>query len=200
MNRRRIHHHLRPLRSVSLLSLCIVTVILWVITGFALRANNMRAIDLRDAVFNTDKQGGDVEQSLQELRSYVHSHMNTDLSTDSNVYPPIQLKYTYERLVSQEKERIASINEKIYVQAQNFCERQNSRDFSGRNRVPCIEKYVSDKGETEKPIPEDLYKFDFASPTWTADLAGWSLVAAMFFTVILSVRFFVELWAKSNHI
>lgn len=134
------------------------------------------------------------------LREYVHSHMNTSLSTGTSVYPPIQLKHTYDRLVSAEQKRVAAINEKIYVNAQDYCEKQNSADFSGRNRVPCIEKYVSDRGQKEKSIPDALYKFDFASPTWSPDFAGWSLLAALGLSLALCVRLAVELWAKTKHI
>ena len=30
-------------------------------------------------------------------------------------------------------------------------------------------------------IPDSLYKFNFLSPTWSPDMAGWSMVVAIFF-------------------
>lgn len=145
---------------------------------YALRQNNLGMIRLREAVYQADQSGGDTEKALRELRTYVHSHMNTDLSSGGNaIKPPIQLKYRYERLMAAEKERVKSANAGVYTQAQAYCERQN-QGFSGRNRVPCIEAYVTANGIKENAIPEALYKFDFLSPGWSPDLAGWSLVVS----------------------
>jgi hypothetical protein len=142
---------------------------------FALRANNQESIQLRDQVLEVDKNNGDLEGALRELRTYVYSHMNTSLSSPNSAYPPVQLKYTYDRLVAAEKLRVEKASDDVYSKAQKYCENENSGDFSGRNRVPCIEKYVKARVVTEKPIEDDLYKFDFASPAWSADRAGITL-------------------------
>jgi hypothetical protein len=41
-------------------------------------------IELREQVFEADKEDGDVEGALRELREHVHSHMNTDLASGEN--------------------------------------------------------------------------------------------------------------------
>lgn len=151
----------------------------------ALRSNNQTMLELRNAVYEADKNGEDVEKPLTDLRQYVYSHMNTNLASGGNaIKPPIQLKYTYERLQSIEKTRVDSENESVYTQAQAYCERQNS-SFSGRSRVPCIEEYVSTHGAKANEIPASLYQFDFVSPVWSPDLAGWAVVV----TVILFAAF-----------
>lgn len=140
----------------------------------ALRGNYVHMTELRDAVYAADKDGSDVQKPLAALQQYVTTHMNTNLSGGSNsVYPPIQLKYTYERL--REANAKAS-NAQVYNDAQTFCESQNSSDFSGRNRVPCIESYVESHGVQQKEVPDALYKYDFLSPVWSPDLAGISLL------------------------
>lgn len=168
------------------------------IAVFSLRANNQQAVSLRNEVLKTDKAGGDVEKSLQELRKYVYSHMNTSLASGSNVYPPVQLKYRYERLVTAEKARLQTETAKVYTDAQRRCEEQNATDFSGRNRVPCIEQYVTSHAVTEAAIAEDLYKFDFASPTWSPDLAGISLILAGLFAVLGVASFLFQQWLKGR--
>jgi len=147
----------------------------------ALRANNQNMIKLRDAVYSADKTNADTKQPLKNLQNYVTAHMNTNLSSGPNApYPPIQLKYTYERLVKSNGTAVADANNKIYSEAQKYCEQQNSTDFSGRNRVPCIEQYVnSHKTEMPPIISDSLYKFSFLSPRWSPDLAGWSLLLAV---------------------
>ncbi len=149
----------------------------------SLRANNLTMVKLRAVVYQADRENGDVRGSLTDLQHYVTSHMNTDLTVGRTaVYPPIQLKYTYQRLLAANSAQLS--NEQVYSDAQTHCERLNSNDFSGRNRVPCIQEYVSTHGaNAPKTIPDSLYKFDFVSPVWSPDLAGWSAVT----TILLSV-------------
>jgi hypothetical protein len=141
-----------------------------------MRANYARMTELREAVYVADQNNGDVAGALTSLQRHVTSHMNTGLSAGSNaVYPPIQLKYTYERL---REANLKTDNEQLYIDAQAHCERLNPTDFSGRNRVPCIQQYVESNGAQQKAVPENLYKFDFVAPLWSPDLAGLSLLAA----------------------
>jgi hypothetical protein len=147
----------------------------------ALRANNQHMSELRDAVYAADKNNGDVKGALQELQAYVTTHMNTNLASGKTaVYPPIQLKYTYDRLVAAQNEKFAK-GSSLYNEAQRYCEGQNSTDFSGRNRVPCIEQYVqSHTSSKPSDVPDSLYKFSFASPRWSPDLAGWTMLITVF--------------------
>jgi hypothetical protein len=167
-----------------------------IIAGFALRANNLHMVQLRDAVYTADKNNGDVSGALTNLQRYVTSHMNTKLASGPNaVYPPIQLKYTYDRLRAANAQ---SGNTQVYSDAQAQCEKQNPNDFSGRNRIPCIESYVESHGVQLKPIPDALYKFDFISPSWSPDLAGFSLLAALVLVVAGAGFWSVERWFKSR--
>ncbi|MDB5181326.1 MAG: hypothetical protein JWP13_89, partial [Candidatus Saccharibacteria bacterium] len=151
---------------------------------------------LRDAVYRADKDNGDVSKALTDLQRHVTSHMNTDLSTGNNaVYPPIQLRYTYERL---REANVKATNGQVYTDAQAHCESLNSTDFSGRNRVPCIEAYVESHGVQQKAIPDSMYKFDFVAPVWSPDLAGFSLLAAGLFGVIGLVTWLVGRYMKSH--
>ena len=60
---------------------------------------------------------------------------------------------------------------------------------SGRTRVPCIEQYV-ESHDTQLPvIPTALYEFDFVSPSWSPDLAGWTELAAIISSLIAVVTF-----------
>lgn len=158
------------------------------ICAFALRANNQQMLELRQAVYTADERGEGVQEALNELQSYVTAHMNTSLSSgNNNVYPPIQLKASYDRLVVARSEKLAADNSKIYNDAQQECERQNPNDFSGRNRVPCIQEYVKGKGVVLPPISDALYKFSFVSPTWSPDLAGWSLLTSIVLAILTAV-------------
>lgn len=161
---------------------------------YALRANNLHMVKLRTAVYQADRDNGDVQKALTDLQHYVTAHMNTKLSGGPTaVYPPIQLKYTYERLQAAQDARTS--NEQVYIDAQAHCEGLNNTDFSGRNRVPCIQEYVLSHGAQPSTIPDSLYKYDFLSPVWSPDLAGYSIVG-----VVLCMVAALKLWLIKRYI
>jgi hypothetical protein len=197
MNKRYLHHlwtRIRPIKTWYLLAafaVCTVTCV------FALRNNYATMTHLRDDVYQADKNNGDIEKSLQSLRAYVGSHMNTSLSTSDGVYPPIQLKYTFARLQQGEQDRVNTTNSQVYTQAQHTCEALYPSSFSGGPRVPCIEQYVKDHGTTAHNIPDAMYKFDFASPRWSPDFAGWMLAFSAVFLGLAVSRFLLGWWLKA---
>lgn len=194
MNTRKLHHVWTRLRLIRPWYFFAVGGVCLVVSGFALRENNLHMVKLREAVYSADKNNGDVQGALTRLQQYVTAHMNTNLSNGPNaVYPPIQLKYTYDRLRAASDK---STNEQVYTDAQHYCEQQDSTDFSGRNRVPCIQQYVEDHGVTAPAVPEALYKFDFISPIWSPDFAGYSLLATAFFFIVGICLWLVDRWFK----
>lgn len=197
MNKRYLHHIWTKLRVIKPGYFLIIAIISTVVCVFALRANNEHMVELRDAVYAADKNNGNVSDALHNLQAYVTAHMNTNLSSGPNaVYPPIQLRDTYNRLVQAEEQK--QNGSQLYTEAQKYCEQQDSVDFSGHNRVPCIEQYVQSHGGTAAPanIPDALYKFSFVSPSWSPDLAGWSLLLAAFSWLLFVITFAVNRWFK----
>ena len=63
----------------------------------------------------------------------------------------------------------------------------------------CVQNYVVNHGgaQTNANVPAGLYEFDFVSPTWSPDLAGWSLLATILLAIIFVIRLAVGL-AKRN--
>ncbi len=164
-------------------------------SAYFLRQNNLKMIDLRNEVFKADQSNGDVETALRNLRAHIYSHMNTNLNTDSGIKPPIQLKYRYDRLVKAEEARVKTINSKVHQDANAVCGKKFPTGFGG---IPCVENYVKGKLATEQPIPEDLYKFDFASPWWTPDMAGITLLLSIVFFSLFALRYGLEIWVKHD--
>ena len=94
-----------------------------IISVFALRHNNQTMVNLRNDVYAADKNNGDVNTALNNLRRYVYGHMNTDLSSgNNNIKPPIQLKYTYQRLYDAETNKVQSANQQLYTDAELYCQ------------------------------------------------------------------------------
>ncbi len=193
----RLHKIMKPMNHWALL---VAGIIVAFICASALRHNNLTAIKLRDEVLKADQQNQDVEAALQKLRKYVYAHMNTNLASGPNaIRPPVQLKYRYERLANAEKERVSALNAKLYTEAQADCERRFPQGLSGGGRIPCIQEYVTTHGGAqEQPIPDSLYKFDFVSPFWSPDLAGWSMVLSAILFLLFAFRYGLERWVRAE--
>ncbi|HLG90839.1 MAG TPA: hypothetical protein VI336_01615 [Candidatus Saccharimonadales bacterium] len=167
---------------------------------YALRSNNLTMVQLRDKVYEIDKNGGDVNTVLNDLRQYVYSHMNTNLSSGNNaIKPPIQLRYTHERLVARANKD--ANDSRLYTEAANYCQARipASVSISGRSRISCVQDYIlSHGGNRAETIPTALYQFDFVSPTWSPDFAGWSLVltTVLFLAFIAKIVFDKSLGAQ----
>lgn len=197
MTKAYLHHFVTKLNRVNpwvLSFLCLVFVVCSIV---GLRQNNLKMVQLRNAVAEADEQNTDVESALKNLREHVYAHMNTDLTSGNlAIYPPVQLKYRYERLVAAERERTANTNAQIYNQAQIECEKLFPAGLSGSSRIPCIQEYVAKNGTKEQSIPDALYKFDFISPKWSWDFAGWSIVGALLSFSLFILAITTKWWHK----
>ncbi len=188
-NKRKLHHLLvllRPINSFLLLGLCIASALT---TVLALRSNNQEMVKLRAAVFAADKANTNIEGSLKDLRSYVYKHMNTNLASGANaVKPPIQLKYEYERLNAANVTAYQTASAKMLEDAQNTCVAQYPGTVFSQSRLDCAKAYAAAHPIAQKTIPEDLYKFDFLSTSWSPDLAGYTLLATGLFLFLFLIR------------
>lgn len=200
MSKRLAQHVWRYVRKVHPLFFFGLSLVLAWVCVQQLKQNNLGMIARRDAVFRADKENGDVEGALRELRTYIYGHMNTSLTTGPNpVYPPIQLKYTYERKQAERQAQLGQNRSTLYHEAQQACDSQG-RDLSVSDTVSCIENYAAERGVQLATIPDALYKFDFTSAKWTPDLAGWSLVGSVVSMLacilLVGIRFAAKRWLK----
>jgi hypothetical protein len=193
MNKRHLHHVLKQLKRVSPWYFVIAIVMSSVISIVSLRQNNIHALQLRDTVLQVDKDNGDTETALRKLREYVYGHMNTQLASPGGAYPPVQLKYRYDRLVAAQK---TQSNTTLATEAQNYCEAQIPTGRS-LNRIDCIQNYILTHGATPaQSIPDSLYKFDFVPPLWSPDLAGWSALLTAVLLIAFIARTAFAQWLK----
>lgn len=200
MNKRHLHHVWKRLRLIKPWYFLVILAISLPTTVFAMRGNNQHMALLRKAVATADTDNTDVQAPLRALQAYVTSHMNTDLRAGSNgIYPPIQLQHTYDRLVQARGDKLTAENSLIYNDAQHYCEAANPTGFYGAYRISCIEQYItSHPTQTAPPIQDALYKFDFISPSWSPDLAGWSLLVTIASAVLFVLTLLTKLWFKRN--
>ena len=199
MNKKYWHHAWTRLRLIKPWYFLVVVVIFAGISVYALRQNNLTMVRLRNDVFAADKNNGDVNTALQDLQAYVTAHMNTNLSGGPNsAYPPIQLQYTYDRLQQAANQAASAQDSTLYTNAEDYCQQLIPNGFSGRYRISCVEQYVEDHGIKVQQIPANLYEFDFISPTWSPDLAGWSLVVTVMAFLAFIVTWLINHWFKHH--
>ncbi len=184
----RFYRHIKPWYFI------LTFIIFGAICLVSLRHNNEQMIRLRDAVYTADKSNGDVEGALRNLRQYIYGHMNTSLASGPNaVHPPIQLKYTYERLQQAQEGTLGQGNSALYNEAQSYCEKQTA---IGSEVIACIQQYAISHGGQLTPIPDSLYKFDFTAAKWSPDPAGWSMLLAALSVVGFLISAPYHWWAK----
>lgn len=153
---------------------------------YYLRSNNLAMIDLYKKVEAADVSGVDTYGQLKNLQSYVAGHMNaTPPKLGSN--PGIQLKNTYERAKKAETDRIANERTRIYNEAISYCEALLPQSLLSQ-RAQCIIDRNASQTVTEKQVVADLYRYDFVSPRWSADSAGWSVLASALLAGLLSLQ------------
>jgi hypothetical protein len=189
MSAKRFYGAWRLIKHLNVWYLLAAAIILTATSALALRQNNQTSIKLRNHVYQVDKDDGDIETALNQLRVHIYSHMFSGLSSPGGAYPPIQLKYRYERLVAAQKAKTGQSSSQIYTEAQGYCEQRFPIGLSGSGRIPCIENYVASHKAADAPtIPDALYKFDFAAPLWSPDLAGITMVLAAVCWLLLFAR------------
>ncbi len=157
--------------------LFVIALILALIGVLALRGNNLRMVELREDVFAEDKKNGQISESLDVLRSYIYSHMNT--STE------IELKYSYERqaqaAITAAANNGGQQNFNIFDGLPASC--STSRDFSNITE-PCVRDYINKRlqelgGDNPRPVDlpdKRLFIYSFQAPLFSFDIAGICLL------------------------
>ena len=171
------------------------------LSAYALRSNNLKMLTLREEVLSKDKSGEGLASALDNLRSFVNTHMHTELPTNSTAKGlPIQLTYSYQRAKEAEAKRVADLNAIVAREAQDYCQKAYpAGHFSdGIGRIGCIEQYTSSHGVKENEVSEEQYKYNFVSPWWSPDLAGWSIATLTSLSIVLVISIISTLIARIN--
>ena len=171
----------------------IVVAIICALAGIVfLRANSQNAANLRAQLLQSDTQSQDITSQLNQIKTYVFRHMNASVK--------FELTGSYERAVAAAKQAQA-VNQSgdIYAQAQAVCGQDVGTGSVAQ--VKCVEDYLNQHvtpGTNPQltTLPDrSLYNYSFSSPTWTADLAGLSLLAAILAALVALVIYIREAFA-----
>lgn len=154
---------------------------------YFLRQNNLKMVTLRNAVVAADEQSGNVSSALEALNHHVFHHMNT------TIVRPVELVNTYN---NQAKAAIEAANKTsgrdIYAEATAACER---RGIPLSSIAQCTANYALSNNPGVGPaiinLPDkNRFIYTFATPVWTPDTAGFSLLATGVVILWLLARLF----------
>lgn len=188
-------HSIKPWKKTGLLVQLGISIGSGLIAVTALRQNNLRMLKLRQAVLDADALNTDTTEPLSGLQSFVTTHMNTRLPRLGDK-PAIQLKSKYDALVKAEQDRISAARQTQGQEATAYCE-QNVVGGYLSVRAQCVADYTAARPITEQTILSDLYRYNFATPTWSPDTAGLSLVFFVLVSTSLVLSVFARIIARS---
>jgi len=187
----RIRKSIKDLQRIKTWQLIVLLVIVGFVAATFLRLNSIGMVHRREAVINADKEGDQevIINRLYDLQRYVAAHMNTDLG--QGVF--LEQSYNRDFQAWQESQYGASNpNGNIYKKAQEVCAPRYSHYSYAYLLCTTteLEKYAPAKDpatDTSRPRKE-AYIHDFASPVWSPDFAGWSVLVCAVILVLIVVR------------
>lgn len=192
INRRRVHHFLVVIKRIKSWQLILLLVALGLCAAFFLRQNNLRMVELRNAVLAADEdENGDVQTALVQLQNYVGNHMNTSLGDG------IYLQQTYQRAyaaVIQSAANATDPNAALYEQVELECREVYTRTSSFPAYTQCAHDKLSTLLPGENALEKlnlpstDLYHYNFYSPAISFDLAGIFVILTGVIAILLLVR------------
>ncbi len=199
MNQRRLHTIYKLITQVKTWQLCVLLVIGVVLSLSFLRLNNLGMDARRTVVQQADKKADKdaTRLALVELQRYVSSHMNTSLGPNG-----FYLEHQYNR-DKQSALNSATLdsnpNSAVYQQASIECRNRFQGGVSSfrNDYVACVAERVktlspSDDLTSGLKLPKaESYRYDFASPKWSPDLAGFSVLFCLIVTSVIVIRIIV---------
>lgn len=189
-DKRQTRRALHWVERVKTWQLVVLLVLMMFIAATFLRLNNVGMVQRREAVFAADKSGlqEDMQQRLYDLQRYAASHMNADTG---DIYLDKQYNRDVEKIVQDAQNNNLTHND-ILKKADDACKPH----FSGYTQgyVQCVAneqaKYPSGNeldDHVQFPNPA-LYKHSFASPRWSPDFAGYSVLLCGIMMLLIVLR------------
>jgi len=190
ISKRKLQYHLAVIQNVKIWQLVLLFVVATVWSGLMLRQNSLHMITLRNAVEKADEQNNDIDNTLNDLRHYVASHMNTSMG-DRGIY----LEHSYQRAYDQAvQDAQQGDGAAVYQKADKECQSLFSRTASFPAYIQCVTDKVAASGSSQDPVAAikapsaDLFRYNFTPPGWSPDIAGWSVLVAILLGILILLR------------
>lgn len=178
--------------------LSILLILMIFVTATFLRLNNIGMVQRRAAVLSADEAGDEkvIKERLYDLQLYVTSHMNADLGKG------LYLEASYKRAAQAAYDSVET-DSKIYQLAQETCMPKFA--YWSQAYVQCTANELAKYPGTATPTLPDTsaYLHVYASPLWSPDFAGWSVLICFVLLVMVVVRiigyFVLKMLLKYRH-
>lgn len=191
VDKHKLHHWFVVVRSVKTWQLVLILILLTGASAFFLRQNNLHMVELRNLVKKADEENKDVDKALLALQHYVSAHMNTDLGDG------VALQHTYERAYTAAVQAAANStnpNAPAYTKAEAECQPVFERTRSFPAYTQCAHDKLSQLSPDQdilanlKTPSPDLFRYNYASPAWSADIAGFTVVLTLIVALMIVFR------------
>lgn len=186
-NNRQVKRTIRQLQRVKTWQLLVLLLLMVFVSATFLRLNNIGMAERRESVLAADESGDSIaiENRLYELQRYTTQHMNSDTG-------PFYLEGQYRRNAQQvvdEAIQSDTSGPNINALAEAACRPQFSSWSPAY--VQCFADELAKFPPSEDPVQNitlpstELYRYNFASPLWSPDFAGFAvLVCAVILLMI----------------
>ena len=187
-NKRQIKHGIDWLQSVKTWQLVLILLVMLFLAATLLRLNNVGMVQRRNAVVAADKHGEieNIHARLYDLQRYSAGHMNADTNT---FY--LQEQYNRDAQKALDAAQAANPGSNANAEAERVCKPQ----FSGYSTayLQCflreLEKYpTSDTLPSVKMPNPALYQYNFVSPLWSPDFAGFAVLICLLLALSIFLR------------
>jgi len=178
------------LQRVKTWQLLLLLILFGFVAATFLRLNNIGMIQRRDAVLAADKSGEEsvIQSRLYDLQRFASAHMN---SATGPFYLEQQYKRDAQAAVDAAKND-DNPNGNINAKAEAVCKPQYT--VWSPAYVQCfadeLAKYPPSPDPTKNvTLPDtNLYRFDFATPLWSPDFAGFSVLICLLIVIMILAR------------
>jgi hypothetical protein len=188
-DKKRVKRSIKQLQRIKTWQLVLLLILALLLTATFLRLNNIGMIQRRTAVIEADKNGdAEITQArLFDLQRYSAIHMNSNTGV---VYLESQYRRDTQKAVN------GTITDEpddtINLKADRVCKRQ----YPGYSYAytQCVKtevaKYPPSANQKSIKYPNPaLYRNEFASPIWSPDFAGFSVILSGLIVTSILLRF-----------
>lgn len=189
--KRQIKYTIKRLQNIKIWQLVLLLILASFVAMTFLRLNNVGMIERRAAVISADEAGDRevIQDRLYDLQRYVSQHMNTDLGEKGVPLEQTFLRDYEAKLAEASSERNA--NRDIFKISNDICRARVSRSLTAHKDCMTTElaKYPEGSDLVEEiTLPTEPYYHSFASPLWSPDFAGWSVVVVAVIILMIIAR------------
>ena len=211
MGKGKIKKHLKQIQSLKNWQLFILLLLVIFVDLTALRLNNVGMVRRREAVEAADK-AGDVEAARKatiELANYVYNHMNSGgiVYSDETHWFKVnrEVKIVWANIYESDMRKAEQIareaesnnpNGNIFKKAEEACRPRFHGGYSLAYQQCILDeqnKYpASNQGQIKAQYPNiSEYTYNFVTPLWSLDLAGWTTLLAFIIIIMIIVKMII---------